>query len=422
MITLIAMVALLVLGTALAGSGVTDVVHARRQESKTAAYYLARSGAQAVASYLINNPEELPDIIDREPDEGTGYLDGGKFEVAVTDEGGLIRIESTGYSGNFSETVVLTLVPGGGAPLLDTAVFALEGFELTGSSKIIGNCGTNSVLSKSVVFGSSADVEGNLNIGPGGDRHTVIQGPRGLDHVSGNVDWLDEIREYPLPPFPEFPENLPNEGNFYALWNPSPPYYISQDGQYNELTVKSELIIDIPDNGVRRIRARALEVSGSGRITLNGSGILYLYVDEVFTFQNSAKLVNNENPDPNQVMFFYSGPNKISISGDADFYGCLYAEKADLELLGSGSVIGSVISGGSSILLEGGTSADVRTIYAPKADVTLSGSAEIYGSVIGKSVEVLGNSRVFYAQFPWGIIPLPESGSSGLQIGQWNKK
>lgn len=410
---LIVMLIALILGMALLQTALSDITQAARQEKKTTAYYLARSGADAVASYLMENPDELPAVINYGPDEV--YLDNGKFVVTVTEQGETIMIESIGYCGDFSDKVILTLNRSG--PILDTAVFSLTTIKLEGSCRV-DKCGTNSTAPDSVTFEWSTGVDGDLYIGPGGDPDTVIQGPRGSAHVSNSICNLNEIRSYPLPPFPGFPTTLPFQGNFTAGWWPKPPYQISEDGQYDELKVLSELIIDL-GSGARHIRARELIVTGDGKITLRGEGTLYLYVDEKFTFENGATI--NNGGDSNQVLLYYKGSNPVRVPDNTKLYGSLYAEKADISFANGGSITGNVITAGSSVTLTGASSILVGTVYAPNADVVMMNGTKIYGSVIGKSFEARGDCRVYH-ESTWNQMPLPSIDCPGLKIGHWKKK
>ncbi len=417
---LITMAALLILGTALNSSSVADMFHAARQENKTAAYYLARSGADAAAAYILENPEELSEIISYGPDEG--YLDDGKFKVEVKEEGGLILIESTGYSGNYEETVVLTLVPlSGGGPIFDLALFAEGKIELTGSSEIEGNCATNSTQKSSVDFGvGEAKIVGDLYIGIGGNPNEVVKGRLGLAHVSGKVEPLREERSYTLPPFPAFPSTLPDKGDFTAGWWPDPPpCYILEDGQYNDLIVNSTLIIDV-GHGVRQIRAKRVIVQGDGKVEIQGEGILSLYVEQEFIMSNGAGF--NRGGDTNRVMLYYKGTKEMGFTGDVKFYGCLYSDRADIKLVGSSGIMGNIISGGAKVALSGDVRGIVRAIYAPHAQVVVANSSQIEGAVICNNFRDLGDARVIYHPINWDLMPLPETGATGLAMGQWKKK
>ncbi|MTI94931.1 MAG: hypothetical protein FH749_05495 [Firmicutes bacterium] len=407
---------LLIFGTTLISVGMNDVTQAVRHEKKIEAYYLARSGADAVAAHLLQNPGDIDDFLAMGEDEFE--LANGRCVVRVVEQGEDIVVESTGHVSSYSDTVKVSLFSDSSMPNLDMAVFAETTLELEGSA-VIGVSGTNSVEPGSVKFTWSPKVDGDFYVGVGGNPNEVIDSQQGgLQNIVGLVGNLDEVRTYPLPPFPQFPSELNYYGDFLAGWWPSPPHHIFDDWTFDELRVQSHLIIDV-GHDVRRIRARKLVVEGSGAIELVGSGQLELYIEEEFILSGGGTI--NQGGDPNQIMLYYKGSQPIGPPGNTRLYGCLYSESADIVLQGSGGILGSIITGGSNVSLEGSTSALVRTIYAPNADVVLSGSSTVYGSVIGNSFVAVGNSRVYFEpDQKWEDIPLP-SGNSGLKRGHWKR-
>lgn len=253
----------------------------------------------------------------------------------------------------------------------------------------------------------------------GGVFHEVIQGPRGTGHVDGLISNLDEERTYPMPSFPTFPTYLPDKGSFTAGWWPAPPYHIYEDGYYDEIIVLSELHIHV-GSGIREIRARKLSVTGSGKIVVQGSGILNLYIEEEFIIQNSGRI--NDGGDPNQVMLYYKGNDSIGPSGDTRFYGNLYSETADVYLAGSGGILGSVITGGDSVTIDGDSTAIVQMIYAPNAHVSMTGSGKVRGAIIANSFKAVGGAYVqFEPDFDPDELPISEIESNDLAIGHWKR-
>src|SRR5690554_3255670 len=92
---LVIMLVVTILGLTLISISMSDMLHAARQETNTEAYYIARSGADAIAAHLIQNPADIPLFISYGEQEAE--LGKGSFVVAVKEEAdGTIIIESVG--------------------------------------------------------------------------------------------------------------------------------------------------------------------------------------------------------------------------------------------------------------------------------------------------------------------------------------
>lgn len=452
-LVLIIVLVISLLGTTLYQYSTSDTLRVAENEKSMQAYYLARSGASAVASYIVNNPdglssEEMNQLIDdltAATESGAVRLSNdlnGTFKVKVSRdvENGVIYIQSTGYIGDFTGSpVTITIrehvIPGepGGAsivpPAFDSAVFANNSIKLSGSASISGPAGINISQEDCVTLNGNPRIYSNLYIGPGVNPGEAIKTPQWEDvsyFITGEIIPRDTVRKYKLPPFPEFPD-LPERGSFEAGWWPSPPYYIDQDGSYSEIDVKSKLVIKVGD-GVRNIRVGSLKVSGSGEIVLEGSGKLNLYVEDTFDLSGSGTI--NENGNPDSLIMYYQGKHEIAPSGDTEFVGSVYAKSANVALKGSGSIQGNVITGGKSVTLAGASSAFVRAIYAPKAKVELDGSSQIKGAIVAGEFEAVGAARVEYntnLSFPFSNEDLVESTKTpdlpdaiDYRIGLWS--
>lgn len=125
-----------------------------------------------------------------------------------------------------------------------------------------------------------------------------------------------------------------------------------------------------------------------------GSGKLILYVSDKFNIAESGTV--NNHGDPNDVFLYYSGTQTLNPAGATKFFGNVYVERADIEIGGSGGIIGNIISGGNKIRISGDASAIVRALYAPNADIYYEGSGKTRGTVIGKDVHMSGGSSIIY--------------------------
>lgn len=406
-----------------------DVLGAERAEKKMQAYYLAKSGADAVAQYIITNPDNMnmshyiESLIDA-PESTPTKLDEdtpGHFRVKVEkDRDNNLVIASTGTVDNINETVQVKLYPNKNIPVIDVALFAGNEISMKGSAKIIGDVATNAEQPESITLSNSSIIEGNLYIGPNGDINNVITGSANV--VKGEIRKLKNVRNYELPNFPDFPSNLPYKGKFEAGWNPTSQHHIYHDARYSEITVLSELVIHIGDQD-RIIVTDELAVTGNGKIILRktGKGKLYLYVKNEFKIAGSGT-INNEG-EISDIILYYKGDKDMKIPGATKFVGCAYLEKANLEVIGSGGITGHIITGGNYVKISGGSSAYVRAIYAPNAHVEISGSGSLTGALICNSFNISGGSILTYDNsimdtFP-GMIEGESSGGVTYQKGLW---
>ncbi len=425
---LIVCAVLLLFSATLMTIGTSENVQAKRQEDKQQAYYMARSGVDAVAAWIINNPSSVDQLLNKTSDP----IEMAEGNVVITVNEGPdneIIIQANSTTGNFHETASLTMVPGGQGQVnmtFENAVFSKTDIKLYGSAMIRGSAGINSREPGSIYFGWSTGVTGNLFVGPGADIKKVVTGarPDPMDNVNLEVLSLDHTKDIPLPEFPPLPSGLPWRGNFTAGWNPSPPYSITQDGEYGDLTVLSELRIDV-GNGIRTIRVKNFEVSGSGKIILVGSGTLHLYVEDSFVVANGGKV--NNGGDPNRLLLVYKGDSKVSVAGDTRVFANCYIERAALFMGGSNAIHGNIICGGLgqdiSLDIEGDASAYARVLYAPNSNVSLKGSGKVRGAIVANSFTAEGGTWVEFSQDIANIVlPVPviiEGQPSGFSRGIW---
>lgn len=294
-----------------------------------------------------------------------------------------------------------------------TMIFATDGLSLSGSAKITGDVGTNSVNADSVDFAWSAGIDGNLFIGPGGEISQVVHSaqPDPGNNVTGKITNLEYASNYPLPIFPATPE-LEDKGDFTAGWWPTGPFTISESGAYGGINVQSQLAVNIGDEDVVLV-TKDLSVTGSGKITVNrtGTGRLILYVTDKLDVSGSGSINKDGNYDG--VEIFYSGSGELNFGGSTKISGSLFAKDANMEIGGSGGVTGHIVTGGSSVEVTGNANANTRVVYAPNAVLTLSASGQLKGAAIARSINLSGAAKIawedvisidFFENLAWGAI------------------
>jgi hypothetical protein len=409
---IICMVITVVAGTLVIQSGV-ETRQAQREEHDLQAYYLALSGADAVAELIMNKPQIVDQIIGHST---TAELGNGHFTAQVLEEDGGLRIVSTGVVKDASRVVELTLLTSSKTPEIKHAAFVggsgggTEVVKVMGSGRISGAVGTNAVHAGAISLGGSAVIDGDVFVGTGADVSKVVT-TQGSARVTGRVGHLLEEIHYSPPGFPEFPV-LPSRPNFYTPWKDDLDYRIEEDGHYDyiEVTSSRTLKIDV-GGGERRIRVREINIQGDVElINVGENGRLILYVDETFSTSGNRKINYRSDGvhDPATLTIYYAGAN---VFGNEQFNLCgnLVVKNAPVKITGSSAFRGSIFSGGDSVSVSGSASTLMGLIYAPDAAVEVLGSGVTH-AVVSKSLTILGSARVEYDEtirtdyFPPGVL------------------
>ena len=440
MMTVIIMMVLLVLGAAVVQYALFNMNQTVKAEQDLKAYYLARSGADAASEYLIQNPGKGSSFMGSKS-EPTSF-EGGTFTVEITESGGMVEVLSTGNFQGRTRAVKRILRKVGG-PLKQT-VFAATGegsseepaIKLEGSARIIGTTGTNATGEASVQLAWSTGIDdGDLLVGAHGDMEQVIdseQPPK--NHVpNGKIGQLDDVVTFEVPPFPEFPGNLPSRDDL-STDKQNHTYIIAEDGQYDLINVHANrnLTFDLK-GGVRKIRVKEMTISGSVEIINRGTdGKLILYVEKLFqAVDNSRVNATGQGKDtPGALTVYLDGTNAFGgVAPDTfhqyQFVGNVVARNAPV-MLGKGSMVrGGVVTGGDMVKVSGGATAVNAVIYAPNAHVDVKGSGAT-GAIVAHSLSASGNARIIYdenAAHDESVLELIHSGEGGFiayRGGTWH--
>lgn len=174
---LILIIILTTLGISISQISLHQYRNSIRAEKELAAYYIAKSGANAVASAIENSlvkPEDL-----KGKSSSPTPLSIGHFEVDVQQAGEKIIINSLGKVDNYTRMVMLELSKiKGYFPSFDYAAFATGKISMTGSPYVRGNIGTNQSSEGSIDFaGGNPSFEGDMYICPEGDSETTVKKP-----------------------------------------------------------------------------------------------------------------------------------------------------------------------------------------------------------------------------------------------------
>lgn len=379
-----------------------------RQVQAAQAHYYAKTGVELAMGLIYSHIDSLDAVLDTwyygsidqpfttEPNNPPDH--NIAFQISLLDD--TLMINSRGYVRNSfnlsaSEEAVGYVISleqlretidqnHGGMPL---ALFADEMLTMTGSTTIMGNVATNANTAETVVFKGTVHIsQGELFIGVNGDPELVLSIP--YASAPFKVNNLNEKRVYPLPNFPQFPNDLPYRGSVSTAQNDA---FIEEDGYYDLIQVvgNGKLEIDLK-GGTRTLRVKNFKIE-QGTIELRNVGsnsLLQLYVEDQIVLTGRSKV--NEGGNPRTVVIYYSGTSEINFGGSTKLVGSLFAKQANIDITGSGGVQGDIVTGGNNVTVKGNADAVTRVIYAPKASLNSMGSGKVKGTVIVASAVIKG--------------------------------
>lgn len=154
--TLIVMLVLTILGTVILNISIAENKFANRNEDKLQAYYIARSGAQSVAEYMVkDNKNDASNMIGYVSNENS-QIGGGSFSVSVMQDPSdlnSIDIISTGTYKDITQTakIVVTKTSIGIGSLFDHAIVAQNNISISNNSG-----------EKTEIIGTVATIDGNI--------------------------------------------------------------------------------------------------------------------------------------------------------------------------------------------------------------------------------------------------------------------
>ncbi len=453
----------MILGASVVTMSGSDNMLSIHQDHKTQAYYLAKSGAETMAKYIIDKStsdsfivtSQFLDSISNKTSTAAGVENGSiVIQTVKRTESGQDKLDliSTATYGNASETVILTLAvtieTGSGEfnpSTEENALFTLSddpsvGLQLTGGAFLEGNIMINATREHSIVFNGGGGYNirnGALFIPNTSNPHFVIQTDRGAnfnqmpaeyENPGLGTGWIsnwafwenveDGVKystmptypsaQYPEPVFPEFPSiaslPVPADLNFRTPWVSGLYYPITSDGYYNSIIPESSRTITIDlAGGDRIIRVGELDLTGGNIELINTTnGKLKIYVDTKFVIGSSRTL--NYNGDPNLVQIYYAGTQEVVMDGSSSLIANIFVKQADIDFTAGANMKGNITTLGAKVEVSGGTGATGMILYAPNALVDMSGSAQIKGSVISNSFRRSGGGNA-------GIIFTPATSS-----------
>ena len=437
---------LLFLGGALGLFSMVEQRQVQLAEADLQAYYLARSGADAVAQYIIDehNDVDLSKIV------GVGYSQDVPFgpdgtisvEIEETTSGFLIRSKGTvGVRERIVEHELLGV--GSTVPRFEVKqAIVANGLGTSGSpaihihdqGHIFGNVITNTEADGSIKT-TDGSINGDIFVGPGANLETVVSN---LSKVTGTVYHMKIPVDYPSIHFPDIPDVGPRLGKFpppesNEEINSDGYWEINSDGYWDTLETSDYLTLTIDlDFGVRNIVVRELRLK-YGAIELKNvgeTGQLRLFVEEsiVNSSKNGRINISGEGSSRSSALSLYYYGTRQTPDTYFNMVGNLFSRTANVKLANNARIVGSVFSGGSIVEVMGSATTIDGIIYAPNAKVRVNNGANA-GPVVGYAIEVSGSGSVTFSEdkaydstFPSDAFESDGNGGvpSGYSRGSWS--
>lgn len=137
--TLIVMLVLMILGTALLNMSLAENKFAIKNEDKLQAYYIARSGAQSVAEYLVKG-DNAALVLNKTSDVET-LISGGQYQVSVsypiTGNTKIVDVTSVGTYKGVTQTSIIRLEETKvGLGMFEHTLFAYDGIGMSSGNSV----------------------------------------------------------------------------------------------------------------------------------------------------------------------------------------------------------------------------------------------------------------------------------------------
>ncbi len=326
------------------------------------------------------------------------------------------------------------VLPSGQTPsstpaVFDFALFSNIDIEIKGSSSIWGPVRTSATSEHSVRLGPADGnrIFGPLTIGLNGIPNTVVDRP---GKVNGGIVPAEDVCSYHSPDYRHF-DNLIISGNpTHANFNPTIPYTeISESSYFESFYVTGNIDVLINTGTQDMIIQTKNFTLSAGHLILLGTGRLILIVQSSFTLSGSSSINNNgkeqnDRPlnsisdlvsDPNRFILYYTGIDQLNLGTGKDrIIGSVMSRSAPISAGGSSQVFGNIFSDTSGLINIFGSVAPNLTglLYAPNANVKIIGSANIKGSVVAKTIEIGSGTQcgIEYEFLPFDLpIFIPEA-------------
>ena len=405
-ISLMFLALLSMLGTTAYVMTTTDLNIGRNYQASSKSFYDAEAGINFAISTMVaglkTDPASFPsgggtlddmNIGDTTPFSHT-TPNGFSFAVSAIEKIGsdLYSFTSTGTGGqNNSETVLEVRFMPEHPSFFNFGVFGDESVTFSGQGytdsynssngpwvsegqHANSDVGTNAISANAItVSGGNAQVYGGAQIGPGGDTNTAIS-THSSGQISGDKAVMDEDKDMTC-------ESDPGGGTADTLNLTSWQTKSFSAGAYRlpDISIESHGICTINGDVTLYVDGN-MSITGQGKIVISPGASLKIYISGDINPLAGQGVTNQTNLPSSLQIYGTSTCSTVNISGQADFYGA---------------------------------------IYAPEADINLSGQGDVYGAICGDTIAITGQGSVHYDE---ALNNIKSGKVDDLQVVSWGQR
>jgi len=305
-----------------------------RNIHKTVAFNMAESGIDWAISQLASNTEYTGTSAYVPLD--TDYMRGGFTVSVITDDSDpKIRIiRASGFAPSndptqrgYQTSSLLAYVQSGSSSAFRAGIFATDSIQMSGNAQTDsydsrngayggsnvaynGSIETNTTGPKKVTLSGNVMIRGGVTVGP-------TESPSSVVSRSGNAMITGSISSNPAPViFSDAVAPVSASGGLKLSGNTT--YYL-MPGTYH---------------------FTSMSITGNARLVPTGP--VSIYVDGTIQIAGNG-IATSENCPPN-LLLYATGNSNVSFSGNASFYGAVYAPNSTVSISGNGSCYGAIIA------------------------------------------------------------------------------
>jgi hypothetical protein len=326
-LVLVVMLISSMLGVTVWQYSVTDTIHVAQDVDRMQAHYLARSGADAMADFLVRYPRRAAEMITKTAVySATGTLGSDQdFRVRVTgDPTSLITVTSEGSSGDITETLMLDLTPLTASEVFNNAIFSDGDLDVTKMKSVTGDLESagNIFAPNGYTFKITRN---SARVFSAPLIPALPEDPNGLDISIGNTRTIQGNFRY------NATEGAGRTGSLYTRT-------IQGNFRYNAIDIASNarLIFDT-QGGVQQVVVASLTTKGD--ISVINGGRLKLYITDSADFQTPLVVNNN----PNNLFIFLADNTTLDIQANGQINAFIYGPNADVRIQSGNSIVTGAI-------------------------------------------------------------------------------
>jgi len=454
--------------------GSASMKQAENQELRVQAYYMARSGAHAVASLILNKAETLSETdmntfvsnLNGKTSEPFNLDGTGEIRVTVTKPSeDLLVVSSTALLETMKQTVSVDILVEKSATKLILTKAAYSSGEIKINN---GNVYGDIFASEKVTF-TGGKVHGEVYVS---DGISVVPNGSNTGYYNGSPKPQPVTPTFSTVSFPD-PPTKPVISTHVSSLTVDTSGEIRNDIYFTNGIFVNNGKLTIYKSSDREIYANRFTVGGSGvvnddggngalllyiendfsvtannnitftigdsdtnivmkKLNLGGNiivkrpagkkGKLNLYISEEFNFNYGQIKFEGEEDETQAINLYYEGTKTLTLASNAAIPGLLYVKQADLKLSGGSRTSGCIISGGKNITITGGANIISDMIYAPDASVTISAGGNVTGCIISDSLTMDGGAVLTFKPLDTGFEEWTGGtpGKISYNLGKWH--